>query len=199
MNSFNNVFTAVFSGIVTTIILYVCALIIQKVINPWITRLRYSGVDLSGKWYCADCSMAQEITFDLKQSANKITGNAQFHTKSRKLNSSYEDIRTFSIEGRIQDRFVSLFLKHTDRQRLGINNYLLEVVGDGRHLKGVFCFYGLKNHTIMSSPQNIWREKASAHEDYLANCQEVFDQDRNVLAFPMHRSFDSEPDDDIPF
>ncbi|MCQ4281184.1 hypothetical protein NA643_19070 [Pseudomonas stutzeri] len=199
MNSFDNVFTGVFSGIVTTIILYFCALFTQKVVGPWITKLRYSGVDLSGKWYCADCTMAQEITFDLTQSANVIHGKAQFHTKSRKPNASYEDIRSFSIEGRIEDRFVSLFLKHEDRQRLGINNYLLEVVGDGRHLKGVFCFYGLKNHTIMSSQQNLWRDKASAHEDYLDNRQQLFDQSSKILAFSGNPSVDTEPDDDIPF
>ncbi|MBS4149291.1 hypothetical protein D7U70_05160 [Pseudomonas balearica] len=143
--------------------------------------------------------MAQEITFDLKQSANVIAGTAQFHTKSRKPNSSYEDIRTFSIEGRIEDRFVSLFLKHTDRQRLGINNYLLEVVGDGRHLKGVFCFYGLNNHTITSSQQNLWRDKASAHEDYVENCQQIFDEDRKILAFSGPTKIAAEIDDDIPF
>ena len=71
-------------------------------------------------------------------------------------------LRSFNVTGFVQDRFVHLVLKHKDTSRLGIINYLLESVGDGRRMQGVISFYAVKGCQMDCGRQTLWREKAQA-------------------------------------
>ena len=127
----------VLSGVLSAVFVFLVGLFIKVVVIPWYQTIIYSGVNISGEWHIIDPSLAQEITLNLTQKANQISGAAFFiwdHEEDNTLR-GYEVVRNFKVEGRIQDRFVQLILTHTDSMRLGINTYLLEVCG-GRQKNG---------------------------------------------------------------
>ncbi|MEZ0315267.1 MAG: hypothetical protein ACAH10_00105 [Methylophilaceae bacterium] len=163
----NNIAIGIISGVITTFFIYLFVKIFQRVIEPWYRQLLYKGIDLSGSWYSMDVTMSQEIVFELDQKASSISGIATFINKyggDHRL----EDVRTFSISGFIQDRFLHLVLRHKNSNRLGIVNYLLECVGDGRQLRGTMGFYSVKSCMVDSSQQTLWREKSQAESIYKA-------------------------------
>ncbi len=183
-----NINIGIISGIATSAILYTLLLLIKNVLNPWLKKLLYHGIDLSGRWYCSDYRMAQEVTIDLSQSANKITGTATFISKNRPSSHQFEDIRSFSVSGNVKDRFINLTLNNIDSKRLGITNYLLEAVGDGRCLEGVLSFYGLHQKKVIANQQKLWRDKAQADLHYNREEQEhlsrIRDQNIHFLETP---------------
>lgn len=160
----STIFLGIVGGVLTSAILFVCVRVFNNVVVPWYQDLVYRGIDLSGRWYCCDAKLWQEITFDLTQKASSIYGSATFVNKG-KTDHQFEDVRGFNVTGFSQDRFVHLVLKHKDKTRLGIITYLLESIGDGRRMKGVMSFYGVKGCRIDSSDQTIWREKSQADAD----------------------------------
>ena len=152
-------------GIFTSAIIYGLMRLFDQVVIPWYSNLIYKGIDLNGRWYCSDYEMTQDVTFDLKQKANTISGTAIFVNKDEPY-CKLEDIRLFIVEGFVRDRFVNLVLKHKDNSRLGIICYLLESVGDGRRMDGAISFYSLQDFKIDCGRQTLWREKSRAFDDY---------------------------------
>ncbi len=161
-----NMTIGVASGVTTSAILYLALIFIKNIINPWLKNLLYDGIDISGRWYCSEYLMAQEITIDITQNANRLKGVAIFVTRKSGNHNQFEDIRSFSVSGTIKDRFANLTLTSNDPKRLGVTNYLLEAVGDGRCLNGVLSFYSVRRHTITSRPQKLWRDKSQAQENF---------------------------------
>lgn len=168
----STIFLGVISGILTSAVLFVLLRMFNKVFIPWYQNMLYKGIELSGKWFCADHTMSQEITFDLTQKAETINGIATLLNRDG-TNHNFEDIRTFIVTGCVQDRFVYLVLRHEDSSRLGILTYLLQPVGDGRRMEGAMSFYSVRNCRIDCGLQTLWREKAQAdaYEKKLATIQ----------------------------
>ena len=154
------------SGILTSVAVALFLILIKKLLVPWYQSVTYSGINLSGTWYAVDPTMAQRIEITLNQTAKHIKGRATFvHIPDDEANegpASYEPTRTFNLTGITQDRFVALTLRHADTNRLGINCYLLEVIGDGRCMAGYFSFYSIKSQGIGESFQLLYRDRAEA-------------------------------------
>lgn len=157
----------VVSGILSALLIIVIGAMIQRVVLPWYRSVTYSGVDISGEWHCIDPSMAQEITFNLTQKANIVSGFATFtwdHDDTDLQHREFEVVRNFNVSGFIKDRFVQLTLRHIDSKRIGIHSYLLEVCGDGRKMEGIFSFYSVRTNLMESSQHILYRDRELAEK-----------------------------------
>lgn len=153
----STIFLSVLSGIITSSLIFLFVQLFRTVVIPWYQELTYQGVKVCGTWYTKLNNGDQLITIELAQSANQLDGTATFST-NKQVNSHYEPLRVFLLKGSVQDRFLSLSGAHRDRQRLGISSFLLEVIGDGRKLKGILTFYSVTSFTITSEQILLTRE-----------------------------------------
>jgi hypothetical protein len=153
----STIFLSVLSGIITSTFIYLLIAFSKRVVIPWYQEITYKGVDICGTWYGKVEGGLQGITLDLHQSANQVTGTATLATE-KIMGGHFEPLRIFALHGSIQDRFISLFANHRDKQRLGINSYLLEVIGDGRKLKGIFTYYSVTTSRIVSDELILMRD-----------------------------------------
>ncbi len=155
----------VVSGVLTSVAIAAFLLFVRKVAIPWYQSITYSGINLSGTWHAVDPTMSQRIEITLNQTAKNIKGRATFThipDDDDEESCSYEPTRTFTLTGLTQDRFVNLTLRHTDINRLGINCYLLEVIGDGRKMSGFFSFYSVNTNQIGDSYHLLYRDRLEA-------------------------------------
>ncbi len=161
-----SIIIGVTSGVLTSIAVAAFLLLIKKVIIPWYQSITYSGINLSGTWHAVDPTMSQRIEITLSQTAKHIKGQAVFtripDDEHDGTPPGYEPTRAFGLTGVTQDRFVALILRHKDANRLGINCYLLEVIGDGRRMSGFFTFYSINANQIGDSYQLLYRDRAEA-------------------------------------
>lgn len=157
---------SVISALLTSLCLFLIGLFVKRILIPWYQNITYQGINISGEWYCSVFRMAQDIHFNLDQNASKISGIATYVRRRGDDENRFEDLRTFSIQGFIQDRFAYLTLKHQNNQRLGIVVYLLEAIGDGRELKGKSVFYSIKGYQISALDHVLWRDKNLAEKYY---------------------------------
>lgn len=155
----------VVSGVITAVAVAAFLLFVRKVTVPWYQAITYSGIDISGDWFGVDPELTQRVEIRLKQSAKSLKGTAIFNYSgfgNDPEEREYESIRTFKLNGLTQDRFVTLTLRHTDGNRLGLNCYLMEIIGDGRRMAGVFSFFCITTNQIEHSFQILYRDKHSA-------------------------------------
>jgi hypothetical protein len=147
----------IISGILTSALIFLAISIFEKVVIPWYQAIIYRGVEINGEWHMERSGSNQTAIFNLEQSAHKIKGIATFVTKESTPDDLHE-IRTFTVDGQISERFVTLVLKHKDKQRLGISAYLLEIVGDGRKMQGYISGYSIASSKIISSACELVRK-----------------------------------------
>ncbi|MEA1080263.1 hypothetical protein [Marinobacter qingdaonensis] len=156
----------VVSGVLSSVLILLLATLIRRVFIPWFRSLIYSGVDVSGEWHCIDPFMAQEITINLNQDADSVSGTATFTWNrdypDESILDDFEAVRTFNVSGKIRDRFLQVMLTHVDRKRIGVNSYLLEVCGDGRTMKGLFTFYSVRSHELDYIYHTLYRDRKTA-------------------------------------
>lgn len=155
--------TGVISGVVSAALLFVVRTLIVGHLLPWYHDLVYRGINVDGRWFASEYGMAQDFLMNIRQRAGAISGEAQFTSREQNQN-SFEEIREFLIEGRIQDRYVTLTLSHKNRQRLGVVSFLLEPIGDGRKLQGIMSFVSMQGSNIDSIPVLLARDMGIARE-----------------------------------
>ncbi|NLC61702.1 MAG: hypothetical protein GX761_10545 [Gammaproteobacteria bacterium] len=209
MPSFSHsVFTGVFSGILTALAIAVLVEVFRKIVLPWYQAVTYSGINLSGSWHAVDPTMAQRIELVLHQNAKSLKGHAVFTYRPDEDGYpspvGYEPVRTFDLTGITQDRFVALTLRHRDLRRLGINCYLLEVIGDGRKMAGVFSFYSIREDEISESYQVLYRDRTEADrasheakEDLRAQQRQLFDDEMEILRLEREKANKGESGNDL--
>ena len=151
--------TGVISGAISAAILFVARTLIAGHLLPWYHDLVYRGINVDGRWHGSAFAMAQDISITIKQRAGAIAGEAQLMKRGNDA-ADFEEIREFSVEGRIQDRYITLTLSHKNRQRIGVIAFLLEPVCDGRQLSGVMSFVSIRAQRIDSVEMVLARDKA---------------------------------------
>ncbi|WP_136523561.1 hypothetical protein [Geomonas ferrireducens] len=173
MNSSQTVILGVVSGVITSGLLYLALTIFKAVILPWYQNVIYSGTQIAGEWYCYARDLAQNAKFELTQHANELKGQAVYiHADEGDV--EIEKLRTFSVSGIIEERFVQLNLKHVDKTRIGLVSYLLEVKGDGRRMSGAGCYYEVHDCEVETTPLLFSRQPLS-HE-YLSDFWQLEDE-----------------------
>lgn len=155
----DSIILGVVSGILTSALIYLILLIGRKLIIPWYQALIYKGIDISGEWY-ADMEFEngniQNLKINITQKAYKITALV---TISKKIaNSDKHEIKTYKHNGEIRERFVTLVGRNIDKQSIGVNSILMEVIGNGKEMKGHTLRYSVTNKEITSG-ESSWMRK----------------------------------------
>lgn len=148
MFTIESIVLGIVTGIITSGVLVLLSRIFSHIVLPWYQNILYSGIRVDGAWSSSDKGWAQTLELQLHQVANKITGTATLISEKQNGTHKYEGVRMFSVSGIIKDRFVELSFRHESLRRLGACNTLLEVVGDGRRMKGAFAFYSVVSNRI---------------------------------------------------
>lgn len=157
MTPAESIIIGVVSGILASLLLFISSEFIRKIAIPWYQQMIYSGITISGDWKAEVVNPSgntQTMTMDLKQKANKLTGTI---TVSKQIQSSKAaEIKNYSLEGTIRDRFVSLVGKNASQRNLGVHVELLEVVGDGETMQGKRTWYSA-TEKLVNAEDIIWK------------------------------------------
>jgi len=108
-------------------------------------------LDLGGQWYCQMVTPAgnpHEITLDLKQRWRALEGRMTVVKHIAPTGAT--EIKSFAVWGNVRDRFVVLQGRNTEKRSVGVDTELLEVVGDGRTMRGVSAWYSTTANAIES-------------------------------------------------
>ncbi len=162
MTTSESIIIGVLSGILTSFIIYLAVIVLQKLVLPWYQSLIYKGADISGNWECLGATKGQDAHFTINQKANAISGIATY--VSREAKADYDKTRVFTIKGEIRDRFITFSIQHADRRRLGASVFLLQVVKDGTSLVGARCSYAIDISKIQATETTLVRTSEEAHE-----------------------------------
>lgn len=155
----SNIVIGILTGIITTAILYLISRMFVDWVMPWYRSVKYTGIDISGVWETKqDFDSSKEYSLlNLTQKADRLCG---LWTISITKNGSDEnEIKTFKIEGTIEDRFALLTSKNTDQRQIGIGTMLIEAVGNGFELSGCETWYSVDNKEIKSDKISFMRKK----------------------------------------
>ena len=158
-----NLIIGVSSGVITAFMLSLVKSLFTNSFLPWYRQVMYKGVDLNGKWYQYDSG--QKTLLEISQTCESIKGKATIHTIDQIDGAKLDDIRTFDVSGEVSQQFVTLIFHHTDRSRLGIATYLLQIYGDGTTLNGQAGWYAPLLSQINSGPSIFYRNEKQALEN----------------------------------
>ena len=156
MSANSSIILGVVSGLLASLLIYLGAKVIDKVLLPWYRELIYRGIDISGEWHTRvthPSGNTEDSIMHVSQRADKLSCIV---TIAKKMSSSNDvQIKTYNFKGELSERFVALVGKNIDRRSLGINATLLEIVGDGKTMKGYGVWYSTTNKAIQSN-EIIW-------------------------------------------
>ncbi|NOR27868.1 MAG: hypothetical protein GQ540_04995 [Lutibacter sp.] len=155
----SNIIIGILTGILTTALLYLISKMFADWLIPWYRNIKYIGIDVSGVWETKqEFDNSKEYSLlNLRQEADKLYG---LWTISITQNGSDQnEIKTFKVNGSIEDRFALLISKNTDRRQIGIGTMLIEAIGNGFELKGCETWYSVDNKAIKSDTILFKRKK----------------------------------------
>jgi hypothetical protein len=146
MSIIETVFWGAISGILTTVVLWICSLLVRNSFIPQYQELIYKGVDLKGTWKYHiqyESGVSYSCQLDLKQSAHKITGLASMRVE----NSDNDYIQNLSIEGETWEGFLIIKMRSTSNSSLSFVSGLFKVEERGGKLSGSWA-YRTRSETI---------------------------------------------------
>jgi len=154
-----SVFLGAVSGIFTTAVVYIISIIVKDKILPWYRAFKYEGLDVSGEWKIAQDfdDSAETGIVELTQKADKLEGSWTITITNKKTKES--ELKMFSLNGSIEDRFVILTTKNSNNRQIGMGTILLEAVGNGYELIGCETWYSVENKEIKSDDITFIRKK----------------------------------------
>lgn len=154
------------SGILTTLFIFLLSTLFTNTFLPWYRHAMYRGIKIDGSWHAI--KLGQKTLLELTQSCEKIEGKATIHITHSALpvtiveNLQLDDIRTFDVKGEVFERFLRLTLTHTDKKRIGLTTYLLQIEGDGTRISGEGCWYAPQVSRISSGEKVFFRDESRA-------------------------------------
>jgi hypothetical protein len=157
----SDIVVGIVSGLVTGLMIYAFSVLWKRVLVPWYEDRVYKGLHVAGDWRvthphpeAADMQWGQAGVLRLRQTAHRLSGTLLLSPQPAYPGEN----RTMVFSGEIADRFIRGTMAHEDRSRLGFVVLLLEVVGDGRTLRGQQVHYDVVNHVIDSAPTECVRQ-----------------------------------------
>jgi hypothetical protein len=153
------IFIGVFSGIITSIFIWISVQIFKKLIIPWYQQTIYRGIDVSGEWTSTQeysGKVLAEQTIILKQKGHKITGTL---ISRNDIPSKGQDTTSFILNGEIFDNYVDLEYQIKDKKLLGRGSQLLKVKDGGQKLEGGLVAIDRFSTEVMVSKNVEWKRK----------------------------------------
>lgn len=130
------ILTGVVSGILTSIIVWLCIQFFQKVVIPWYQNSVYRGIDIAGNWiskFTFRGGVEVDQTIELKQKGHKLSGA---FTSRHKVPSKGDETVTLTLRGEIFDNYVDIEYQNNDKRFIGRGSMLLKVKDGGAKLVG---------------------------------------------------------------
>lgn len=155
----SNIIIGIVTGVLTTALLYLISRVFIEWVIPWYRSIKYSGIDISGVWETEqEFELSREYSLlNLVQKAERLDGLWTISITENK--SSHNEIKTYKVEGIIEDRFAILTAKNTDRRQIGISTILVEATGNGYELEGSEVWYSVDNKKIKTNSIFFKRKK----------------------------------------
>lgn len=163
MSSSSEIIVGVVAGLLASAVLAGVKSAFFGLLVPWYRATTYKGIVISGAWH--RLSKAQSTLVEIEQSCERLKGKATVTNLHHDKKVELDDIRTFDIQGYVQERFVILNLKCTDRSRLGVVTFLLQIMGDGTQLSGASSWYAPLMSEVNCGLVNFFREPKRAKEE----------------------------------
>lgn len=151
-----NIFIGVFSGILTSIVIWTTIQLFKKIFIPWYQQSIYRGIDISGEWTAKNeftGGVVVEQVIQIKQSGHKIQGT--MFSKST-VPSRGQSTGHFNIVGEIFDNYVDIEYKIRDKKYISRGSILLKVKEGGNKLFGGLVAIDKISSEIMVSPNITW-------------------------------------------
>lgn len=126
------------------------ALVTRHVI-PMIRGAIGDELNLEGQWNSQLVTPAgnpHDLTLELKQRWRRLEG--RMTVVKHIPTTGATEIKTYGMHGDLRDRFVLLQGRNMDKRAVGVDTELLEVISDGRMMRGVTAWYSISGKTITS-------------------------------------------------
>ncbi len=171
------IFVGVFSGCLTALLIWIIRKIFINIFSPWLEQRLYKGVLLDGTWNATvnfedtrkDGSIFQsqkDLTLNLHQKGNKVNGNFYARSKKRvKTNDNSEGpwreyANQYTVEGAVNDNYVTLNYQVLSRHRTGQGAFVLKITHGGTKLKGGISFIGEGEWEFVTTIEKIIFERS---------------------------------------
>ena len=143
----------VFSGVITTIVIYILNVIFKRILLPWYQAISYKGIDVSGSWEGNIDSKKDIIYFTgkltLQQNAHDLIGS---YVIVKYENEKVLKITSMKVSGTVWEGFVSLTCRTVSNKNLSFGSMLLKI--NDEQLNGHQIFRNLAGNSsgIMDMP-----------------------------------------------
>jgi hypothetical protein len=144
-----NIVLGIFSGILTSALLFTLNRIFLEVVVPWYQQLIYEGVDLRDSWLYdrPKGDGVGKFRLKLEQKAHNLSGQLTYTS----IEKDTESVISYLVSGTVWEGYVTLNLKSSDRRRIAFATTLLKVERGGQELKGWFCFRNFHTDQVSST------------------------------------------------
>jgi len=147
-----NTFFGLAIGVGSSFLTLFCLFIWKTGIEPWVERLSFDGIDLSGIWVAKGVSHEEttdgkklthnelNLQLDLTQKGRCISGIFQARSviAQGKEKEKYENV--YELKGKAYANYVILEYHPLSRKRAGLGTFLMEVKSGGGNMIGDITF-----------------------------------------------------------
>ncbi|WP_291099704.1 MULTISPECIES: hypothetical protein [unclassified Flavobacterium] len=153
-----NIFISVFSGILTSLLIFAFVKIFNKIIIPWYQSIIYKGLDISGEWneeHNYENLFKQESKIIISQNANSIKGKIILVKKTEE---KIIDLKNFSFTGEFYNNYLNITCWNENKRQIGTHNYLMQIERDGKEMDGFKTYFDI-GHRKIRSEEVSWNRK----------------------------------------
>lgn len=140
------VILGVVAGVVTSALLWLAKNFWSCHIEPYLTRIRYRGVDVSGDWTAIEVADHYAVRFSINivQSAHTISGVGLLEYYSEK-----NEFRVIQdCAGELWEGYISFRFKPADRKITSYSVSLLKIAGGGTRLEGGHLYRNVNSEAV---------------------------------------------------
>ena len=150
MSTHGQIVIGIITGIITSAVIALSLSTFKKIIIPWYRGIIYSGICINGKWtsQIKDNDIDETAMLNISQKANRVKA---IMTVSKNHAGNVQEIKTYSLQGEFENRFLSLRGKNIDTQQIGVDVMLLEVKSGGDKMHGNEAWFSVDKNKINSA------------------------------------------------
>jgi hypothetical protein len=137
METVLSIFIGVISGIITSLLLFILAQIVRKILVPWYSEFVYKGIDVSGTWrgVIENEKFKILLVVNLEQSSFDVVG-ALFAETLYKDNPEKNYSNQYSLKGFIKNHITTLNYEAMAKNRTGVGTMMFKSQQGGTNLFG---------------------------------------------------------------
>jgi len=155
MNSFSiSLIAGVVAALITTLFLWSGRILWKSHLKPWYEDLLYRDARIDGRW---EASMNGSLGDDykeeisLEQTGHSVKGSIICIAGPNKG-------RKYEFEGSIRNSILSATYSTIERTALDSGSFTLQLIENGKKLKGTATYYFDKEHTLKNA-EYVWIRK----------------------------------------